>query len=159
MTAEVRKSVSFVATQGVEDRAVVRKSVAYILTGTAGEAAVRKSVAYILTGLDTSGNLTGGEAVWREGDETNIAPHVDISQPMQIRLTNDYIDTECTLLIMYSDGSFERRFVTPDQSPWTVPVTGEINQLAFFRGKLVPVTIEAIRRGMIGRRFESDNPE
>ena len=49
MTAEVRKSVSFVATQGVEDRAVVRKSVGFVATqGVEDRAVVRKSVTYIV---------------------------------------------------------------------------------------------------------------
>lgn len=130
-----------------------------IQSGLNPVAKLRNVTGHVVIQRDNTGRLTGGEAVWRDGDETTVAPHVDISQPMQLNLTGDYIDTKCTLLVMYSDGSFERRFVTPDQSPWTVPVTGEVNQLAFFRGELVPVTIEAIRRGMISRRFESDNPE
>ena len=122
-------------------------------------AKLRNVTGHVVIQRDSTARLFGGEAVWREGDETNIAPHVDISQPMQLNLPNSYIDTECTLLAMYSDGSFDRRFVTPDQSPWTVPVTGEINQLAFFKGELVPVTIEAIRRGMSDLRFESDESD
>jgi len=115
-----------------------------------GEALLRNVTGHIVIQQDITGRLTGGDATYRAGN-VDEPPHVEINQPMTLNIPESYVGEEVTVLVLYKTGTFGRQILVPERTPWELPFTGEVSQIAVFDGVVPKVTCEALRRGMITR--------
>ena len=120
----------------------------------AGEALLRNVTGHVVIQRDTTGRLTGGDATYRAGN-VDEPPHVEINQPMTLNIPERYVGEEVTVLVLYKTGTFGREILVPERSPWELPVTGDVSQIAVFEGVIPKVTCEALRRGMLMRQQDA----